>query len=317
MGVTYTKERTDEGLRQVWELLPEALQGQVEGLPKETKEGIEEVRLRLGRPMSVSLRGGERFLTGTEVDSETLGQVLERASQCSVHTVLEQIRNGFVSVRGGHRLGLCGTGVVENGTLVNFRAISSLALRQAREMKGIAKTVVSQLFEDERLCNTLILAPPGQGKTTLLRDLIRVISWGENCRALRVGLADERGEVAAVWEGRPMLDVGPRTDVMDSCPKSVGIMTLLRGMSPQALAMDEITREEDAAAMLQAVGCGVALLATVHAGSVADLYRREVGRKLLDEEIFERFVCIDGTGERKYTVIKREEIGGAGGEIGC
>lgn len=307
---TYTREGKDGRLEKVWELLPGALRERVERLPEGEKERIEEVRLRLGRPMSVGLPEGERFLEGTSVDGRALAWVLEQASQCSVHTVLEQIRNGYVSVRGGHRLGLCGTAVVEHGKIVNLRAISSVSLRQAREVKGVAKGVIPALFEGKRLQNTLILAPPGQGKTTLLRDLVRAVSGGEGCPPLRVGLADERGEVAAVWEGRPMLDVGPRTDVMDGCPKSVGMMTLLRGMNPQVLAVDEITREADTAALLQAVGCGASLLATVHAGSLSDLTRRKAYRELAREGVFERFILIRGAGkEREYTVTGRGESG--------
>ncbi|MFG6373013.1 MAG: stage III sporulation protein AB [Oscillospiraceae bacterium] len=295
-------------MNKVWELLPEALQGQIEGLPEGERERIEEVRLRQGRPMSVSLPTGERFLAGDTVDGDALRRVLERASFFSVHTVLEQLRNGFVAVQGGHRLGLCGTGVVEDGRLVNLRSVSSLSLRQAREVKGIAAKLVPQLFEEGQIKNTLILAPPGQGKTTLLRDLIRAISSGENCIPRRVGLADERGEVASVWEGSPMLDVGPRTDIMDSCPKSIGMLALLRSMSPQVLAVDEITREADAEALLQALGCGVSLLATAHGGSIADLERRHVYQRLTREQVFERFILIQGTGkERRYNVVKQGE----------
>lgn len=295
-------------MERVWELLPEMLRGRIEALSQETQGSIEEIRLRLGRPLSVTLPNGEFPLDGRTVDGETLSLVLERASRCSVHTVLEQIRNGYVTVQGGHRLGLCGTGVVENGSLVNLRAISSISLRQAREVKGIGEEVLPALFEGKRLQNTLILAPPGQGKTTLLRDLIRAVSYGEGCVPLRVGLADERGEVAAMWEGRPMLDVGVRTDVMDGCPKSVGMMTLLRGMNPQVLAVDEITQEEDGEALLQAVGCGVSLLATVHGGTVADLQRRKVFRQLVQEGVFERFILIRGVGKaREYRVVKGEE----------
>lgn len=307
---TSEHERGDAALEKVWELLPSKLWEAVERLPAGERERIEEVRLRMGRPVSVTLPEGERFLPGTAADRETLEWVLERASRCSVHAVLEQLRNGFVSVQGGHRLGLCGTGVVDNGLLVNLRAVSSLSLRQAREVKGIAAPVLPALLEKNRLQNTLILAPPGRGKTTLLRDLIRTVSSGEGCPPLRVGLADERGEVAAVWDGRPMLDVGPRTDVMDSCPKDIGIMALLRGMNPQVLAVDEITRSADAEALLQAAGCGTALLATAHAGCVDDLKRRGAYRRLVQEGIFERFVMVEGTGqERNYRVMKRGDTG--------
>lgn len=294
-------------MEQVWELLPQALRERINALPRRTLDRIEEVRLRRGRPVSVSLPEGERFLENTAAREETLAWVLERASRCSVHTVLEQMRNGFIPLRGGHRLGLCGTGVVEGGTLVNLRSISSLSLRQAREIKGLAAAVLPELLEQGQLQSTLILSPPGRGKTTLLRDLIRGVSGGEGCVPLRVGLADERGEVAAVWEGEPALDVGPRTDVMDSCPKSVGLMTLLRGMSPQVLAVDEITQKEDGEALMRAVGCGVTLLATVHAGSVADLARHGACSELVREGAFARYVLIDTAGtQRRYTVLKKE-----------
>ena len=141
----------------------------------------------------------------------------------------------------------------------------------------------------------------------MLRDLIRAISSGENCPARRVGIADERGELAAVAGGAPTLDIGPRSDVMSDCPKAVGLMTLLRGMNPQVLAVDEVTAEEDVAAMSQAVGCGVTLLATAHGGTLADLDRRPLYRELMAQGVFGRLVVIWGTGsERRYTVTDGE-----------
>ena len=160
------------------------------------------------------------------------------------------------------------------------------------------------ILDRGQLCSTLILAPPGVGKTTLLRELVRRISDGIGAAPLRVGLADERGEVAALWEGRPQFDVGRRTDVVSGCPKSDGVAILLRGMSPRVLAVDEITAGEDVEAMAWAAGCGVALLATAHGGSVDDLRRRPLYRKLLDLGLFQRVLVLESRQGRRLMRIE-------------
>ena len=153
------------------------------------------------------------------------------------------------------------------------------------------------------MSDTLILAPPGLGKTTLLRDLIRSVSEGEGCAPLRISLADERGEVAAMYNGVPQMEVGRRTDVAEGCPKAQGLMLLLRAMNPQVLAVDEITAPEDVQALTAAAGCGVTLLATAHGESRADLERRSLYRPLLEEGLFRFLVGIRREGEgRAYTV---------------
>lgn len=288
-------------------LLPFELRRRVDELPERVKAQGEELRLRAGRPLSVVYPSGEVPIAGTQVSQEHLRAVLEIASGASVHTVMEQLKNGFVPVSGGHRLGLCGTAVVRDGALVNLRAISSVSLRVAREVTGISTAVIPRLIGESGLENTLILSPPGGGKTTLLRDLIRAVSIGEGCDPQRVGVVDERGELAAMVDGLPTLDLGPRTDVMDGCPKALGLSALVRGMNPQVLAVDEITAAEDVAAILQANGCGVKLLATAHAGNQSDLARRPLYRELLAENLFSRFVVIRGAGEdRSYTVFASE-----------
>lgn len=294
-------------LDQAAQLLPGALRRRVLALPERERSGVEELRLRVGRPLFVVSPAGEEPLVDTLVTADTLNTVLELASASSVHTVIEQIKKGFVAVRGGHRLGLCGTGVVERGELVNLREMSSLSLRIAREFKGLAGPILPKLWGEAELENTLILSPPGGGKTTLLRDLIRALSAGEGCPARRVGVADERGELAAVAEGMPTMDLGPRSDVMDGCPKSIGLTALLRGMNPQVLAVDEITDPRDVEAVLQAVGCGVTLMATAHGGALSDLARRPVYRELMARRVFGRLILIQNTmNGRRYTVTDGE-----------
>lgn len=262
-------------------------------LPEDWRGRAEELRLRTGRPMTVLVDGAERPTPGGEpVREEHLRTVLEFASRASAHTVLERVRHGFVTVRGGHRIGLCGTAVVERGEIVNLRCLSSLSIRVAREVPGAAAGVFPMVLEGERMSSTLILAPPGAGKTTLLRDLIRALSQGEYAPAMRVGVADERGELAAMREGTPELDLGTHTDVMDGCPKGPGLEMLLRGMNPQVLAVDEITAPGDVEAMLQAAGCGVTLLATAHGNSVKDLSLRPIYRTLLKGNVFQKLITI-------------------------
>lgn len=287
--------------------LPTALRRRVLALPEQDRARAEELRLRLGRPLFVGYPEGEEPLADTQVTAQTLDTVLELASGSSVHTVMAQIKNGFIPLPGGHRLGLCGTGVMEGRELSNLRSVSSVSLRVARELQGLAKPILPKLWGESGLENTLILSPPGGGKTTLLRDLIRCLSAGEGCPARRVGVADERGELAAMADGAPTLDVGPRTDVMDGCPKAIGLVALLRGMSPQVLAVDEITAPGDVEAALQAVGCGVSLLATAHGGTLADLERRPIYRELMAQKVFGRLVLISSEqNARRYTVTDGE-----------
>lgn len=299
-----------EQFERATQLLPYALRQGVERLPDWDKAQAEELRLRSGRPLMVAGPMGERPVPGLEnvpLSPVDLSLVLEIASQASAHTVLDRVRNGFVTIQGGHRVGLCGSGVVKDGEISNLRQLSSLAIRIAREVTGAGEGILPQLQEGGVLQSTLILSSPGEGKTTLLRDLIRRISDGVELPPLRVGVADERGELAAMYQGMPMTDIGARTDVMDGCPKAPALMMLLRGMNPQVLAADEITAPEDVEALEQAAGCGVTLFCTAHGGSLNDLQRRGLYRRLLEAGIFQRAIFIGReNGRRRYRV---ENIG--------
>lgn len=289
-------------------LLPAHLRRMAEALPWDRQRTAEELRLRCGRPMTVSYPEGEAIPPGCEdrpIQPADLGQVLEIATQASAHTVLDKVRNGFVTLRGGHRIGLCGSGVVRDGAVVNLRQLSSLSIRIARAVTGTAGQVLDKLSEGNVLQSTLILSPPGGGKTTLLRDLIRVISDGEGVRPMRVGVADERSELAAMYEGIAQFDLGCRTDVMDGCPKDAGLLMLLRGMNPQVLAADEITAPADCAALEMAANCGVVLLATAHASGLEDLSTRPLYRGLLEQNIFRRVISIERrNGARSYRITR-------------
>jgi len=289
-----------ERYRQAVEVLPQTLREQVLAVDEPVMARTEEVRLRAGYVPTLVLPGGEFPVPGAQpVDRRLLEQVVEFAGRWSVHTVLEQLRQGYLTVAGGHRLGLCGTMVTEGTRIHALRDLSGANLRVARQIKGVALQTARQLCGEGSVPNTLILAPPGAGKTTLLRDLIRCLSEGETGRAFRVAVADERGELS----GRGCLELGSRTDVLDGCPKALAIPILLRGMNPQVIAVDEITVREDILAMEQAVGCGVSLLATAHGCGRKDLGRRTVYRELLEQGIFEMLVTIQvQEGQRRIGV---------------
>ena len=285
--------------RQAAGVLPEALRRAAEGANEPARRRAEEFRLRLGSPMTIVIEDEEHASDSPPVTEADLRTVLEQASRASAHTVLDKVRAGYVTIRGGHRIGLCGEVVMKGGQIQAFGRLSSLAIRIAKQVPGVGGQALAGVLDRGQLRSTLILAPPGAGKTTLLRELVRRISDGVGVPPQRVGLADERGEVAALWEGRPQFDVGRRTDVISGCPKADGMAILLRGMAPRVLAVDEITAAEDVEAMAWAAGCGVTLLATAHGGSLDDLRRRPLYRQLLELKLFRTVLLLENRAGRR------------------
>lgn len=289
-------------MEQVYRVFPGELRAQLERLPPKTWAELEEIRLRTGQPVRLWGRNRVESLAG-ELTRTELEQVIRLASRCSIHAVLPQLRQGFLTLPGGHRLGICGRAVLREGEIHAIEPVSSLNLRLARQMRGVAEPLMERLCPKGEFRSTLILAPPGAGKTTLLRDVIRCLSDGVGCVPHRVSLADERGEVAAMQGDGPQLYVGENTDVMEGCPKAQGLMLLLRGMNPQVLCADEITAREDIEAMSMAAGCGVELLCTAHGASRDDLERRGLYRALTEQGVFRRLLTIRvERGERSYQV---------------
>lgn len=289
------------------ELLPGRLLPMALDISKECMARVEEIRLRVGRPMHLTLPEGEIPIQRTRVTRDDLEYVLDRSTEFSRYTAAETLRAGYVTAEGGFRIGLCGTVLSLNGQSDGIRDISSVSIRIPRVPEDIARPIFPKLLRDGIPVSTIIISPPGGGKTTLLRDLVRLVSDGsELCEPMRVSLVDERGEIAAMYRGYPQLPVGRQTDVMDGCEKVAAIPMLLRAMSPQVIAVDEVALGADVDALSAAANCGVVLFATAHGSSLTDLKSRAVFRDLLSRGVMERAVIVEGRGrQRCYRV---EEI---------
>lgn len=293
---------------QAAELLPARWQQAARRVPDFRKAQAEEFRLRAGRPMTLVTTEGELFVSDElprqSVTQSDLEQLCDTVTGYSRYAASESMGKGYLVGRGGFRVGLCGTVVLRDGVGVNLRDISSATVRISRQAAGLCRDMTQLLPEGESFQSTLIAAPPGAGKTTLLREMVAALSNGSEERApLRVGIVDERGELAGMYRGVPQLDVGFHTDVLDGCPKALGIPMLLRSANPQVIAVDEITAEEDLAAMAAAANCGVALLATIHALDGEELRRKPLYPVLATSQVFRRLITISvEAGQRRYQV---------------
>ena len=277
-------------------LLPPELRAAALAVPEAQRAQCEDVRLRLGRPPALRLPAGERPFAPSPVTAADLAAVLESATGCSLHACADQLRQGFVCAPGGVRLGVCGAAVMEGGALSGLRGVSSLCLRVARPVPGAGREALPLL----RGKSVLIVSPPGGGKTTFLRELVRT----QSDDGVRVGLADERGELSGLTaDGLPGFDVGRCTDVLAGAPKAAAALMLLRSMGPEAVAMDELGDAADAAAVTALLGCGVRIFASAHAADRAQLLRRPALRELLERRAFDALVRIRGRGRtRVYEV---------------
>jgi stage III sporulation protein AA len=255
----------------IQEYLPVNLRAQI---TETTLQGAEEIRIRTGRPLEILYADGRSQCYGCTAAAD-LREMLNYLCGYSPYAMEEELRQGFFTIEGGHRVGVTGRTSYEKAgaspVVSAVSDISGLNIRIAHERKGCAKDLIPWIRRDGRLSHTFLFAPPGVGKTTYLRDCIRLLSSGDEKQSgVKVGVVDERSEIAACHCGVPQNDLGSRVDVLDNCPKEQGMRMLLRSMSPEVIAVDELGDQADFAAVAECAKSGVAVLGTIHAGSVGE-----------------------------------------------
>lgn len=276
---------------------------------------LQEIRIKLNKPLILQI-GNCELICDYLVKIEDVKAILLRVSNYSIYAFSEEIKQGYITIRGGHRIGICGTCVVDNNRVKTIKDISSLNIRIARDVIGCSNNIIPYITYMNRILNTIIISPPRCGKTTLIRDLARNLSDGIKSIHLsgkKVCIVDERSEIAGCYNGIPQMNVGIRTDVLDGCPKSEGIMMAIRSMSPDIIVCDEIGTSKDVESLLTALNSGVNLITTIHGSKLEDLYNRVVFKELVENNVFQRAVFLStnngaGTIEYIYDVMNKEIV---------
>lgn len=268
-------------------------------------EDLEEIRLRAEKPLILKIKNKEKFLSksGTleykcnnsyMVSQRDIQNTLERISDYSIYSVEEELKNGFITIDGGHRIGISGSIIMENNKIKGFRNVTGMNIRKSSEYKGCADKVINYIVNKDIIKSTMIISPPGCGKTTILRDIIRQLSDGKEnfFPGMNVSIVDERNEISASYNGIPQKDVGIRTDVLSCCKKASGMLLLLRSMAPKVIAVDEIGGQDDTKAIEEIMNCGVKIICTAHGSSVEEIMKNPDIKRLLEKKVFEVLIVL-------------------------
>lgn len=298
-------------MESIYNLLPPAIQSAVQQLPLDRVPQLEEIRLRVGRAVEL-IQSNESEYLPISLQEEDVDYILGKLSKHSLYMMDEELRRGYVTIEGGHRVGLAGKVILENGQVKAIRDFGSFNIRIAREKKGVGQRWIPHLWQNGRWVHTLVVGAPQTGKTTLLRDLARIVSTGEESQRIpskKLGIVDERSEIAGCKRGIPQLTFGSRVDVLDACPKAEGMMMMIRSMSPDVLVVDELGRKEDEDAMREALHAGITIFTTAHGASLAEVAHRPTLRPFLEERVFTRILELSKSPTGKRVITLRDEMG--------
>jgi stage III sporulation protein AA len=313
------------GKNQILMNLSKGLRTIIEKVPAEVFIKVEEIRIRTGRALMLYDNNRGWFITaeGKYINSdngayiviqEDIDKTIELMSNSSIYAIQEEIKNGFITISGGHRIGVAGRVVHENSTIKNIKDIAGINIRFSKQIIGAGNKVIKHIIgSDGNIFNTLIISPPQCGKTTLLRDIARQISSGikgNEFTGKKVGIVDERSEIAGCYKGVPQNDVGPRTDVLDACPKANGMLMMIRSMSPDVIITDEIGMHEDIIAVEGVINSGVKIITSVHGYNRQDIENKPILKRLVHGGLFERVIVL-GKSKGTGTVEEVWESGGS------
>ena len=311
--------------KSILQLFPSSLRGYFDGVAARYKD-LAEIRIRAGQPVIIHRlteeyvlmqNGEEKLAEGNYVegvlcpDAADVDNMFTYLCQYSPYAYGEALKQGFLTVSGGHRVGVAGQVIRTSDGVAGIRNVRFLNIRISHEMVGVASPFADGLYEEgkDKIHNCLVIAPPGCGKTTMLRDVVRLISDGfSGRRGCQVSVVDERSEIAGCFQGQPQNDVGMRTDVLDACPKAFGMEMMLRSMAPEVIAVDEIALAEDVETLLLLLNCGVRVLATIHGESVEEVRGKPELAPLFEAEYFKRFLVINARKEGKLYDGKGERL---------
>lgn len=284
-------------MEQILKYFPSNIKNVLENEIQNQKGFLEEIRIRVQKPIILRFNSTEKIIRYFTTQEEILN-ILQYICENSIYSYQKQIAEGFVTINGGHRVGISGSCVIENGKVININYINSLNFRISRQVIGASEKIIEKVLdvENNSILNTLIVSPPGCGKTTILRDLVKQISSGikrMKFKGLNVGIADERGEIAALYKGIPQNEIGIKSDVMANVSKSIGLKMLIRSMAPNVVVADEIGTEEDVKIINYAMSSGCKGIFTAHGANLEELYLNPIIKELINTYIFEVIVFLD------------------------